>query len=75
MKAPKLLLLAAVIIPMHVGGTTELQAQRRQTIRLTTMVPRGSSYHRSLQRMGEAWREASGGRIRLVIYAGGIQGG
>jgi len=25
--------------------------------------------------MGEAWREASNGRVRLIIYAGGIQGG
>jgi TRAP-type C4-dicarboxylate transport system substrate-binding protein len=60
---------------MLLGSPGELLGQRRQTIRLTTLVPRGSSYHRALQRMGEAWREASDGRIRLVIYAGGIQGG
>jgi TRAP-type C4-dicarboxylate transport system substrate-binding protein len=69
------LLLVALAIPLFAGTPAELQAQRRQTIRLTTLVPRGSSYHRALQRMGQAWREASDGRIRLVIYAGGIQGG
>jgi len=47
----------------------------KQRIKLTTLAPKGSSFHRSLQRMGEAWREASGGNIELIIYAGGIQGG
>jgi TRAP-type C4-dicarboxylate transport system substrate-binding protein len=47
----------------------------KHVIKLTTLAPKGSSYHRSLQRMGEAWREASGGGIDLVVYAGGIQGG
>ncbi len=46
-----------------------------QRIRLTTLAPRGHSFHRSLQRMGEAWRDASGGSIQLIIYPGGIQGG
>ena len=46
-----------------------------QRIRLTTLAPRGHSFHRSLQRMGEAWRDASGGSVELIIYPGGIQGG
>lgn len=45
------------------------------TVKLTTLAPKGSSYHRSLQRMGEIWRESSQGQVELVIYAGGIQGG
>jgi len=45
------------------------------TLKLTTLAPKGSSYHRSLQRMGESWRELSEGQVNLVIYAGGIQGG
>jgi TRAP-type C4-dicarboxylate transport system substrate-binding protein len=47
----------------------------KHVIKLTTLAPKGSSYHRSLQRMGETWREASGGAVELIIYAGGIQGG
>ncbi len=46
-----------------------------RVIKLTTLAPKGSSYHRSLQRMGEAWRSPAGGGVDLVIYAGGIQGG
>jgi TRAP-type C4-dicarboxylate transport system substrate-binding protein len=45
------------------------------TIKLTTLAPRDSSYHRALLRMGQAWRQASGGAVELIIYPGGIQGG
>lgn len=75
MKALKLLIPMLGLVSMSLGIATELTALQRLTIRLTTLVPRGSSYHRALQRMGEVWREVSGGRIRLIIYAGGIQGG
>lgn len=44
-------------------------------IKLTTLAPKGSSYHMALQRMGEAWRKASSGSVELIIYPGGIQGG
>jgi TRAP-type C4-dicarboxylate transport system substrate-binding protein len=63
-----------------IGGLTlaaaadDLRAAK-QVIKLTTLAPKGSSYHRSLQRMGETWRQASGGSVDLIIYAGGIQGG
>ena len=60
------LAIALAVGPLHAAPVT---------IKLTTLAPKNSSYHRSLQRMGEAWRAASGGTVELVIYAGGIQGG
>ncbi len=65
-------LLAALLL-MSAVSPDGLHAFQR--IRLTTLAPRGSSFHRSLQKMGEAWRDASGGSIELIIYPGGIQGG
>ncbi len=44
------------------------------TIKLGTMAPSGSTWHQRLQEMGERWAEASGGRVRLRIYPGGVQG-
>jgi TRAP-type transport system periplasmic protein len=44
-------------------------------IRLGTLVPKGSSYYRQLQAMGEAWRTASNGAITLTIYPDGSMGG
>ena len=44
------------------------------TVKLGTLAPNGSTWHESLKEMGERWAEASGGRVKLRIYAGGTQG-
>lgn len=44
-------------------------------IRLTTLVPKGTSYEKTLQRMRSEWSDISQGEVRLTIYPGGIQGG
>src|SRR5207249_1407900 len=37
--------------------------------------PTGTSYHKSLQSMGEQWRTAANGAVKLTIFPGGTQGG
>jgi TRAP-type transport system periplasmic protein len=39
-------------------------------IRLGTLAPQGTSYHRILQEMGERWRVATNGRVQVTVYAG-----
>jgi len=39
-------------------------------IRLGTLAPQGTSYHRILQEMGERWRVATNGQVQLTVYAG-----
>lgn len=41
-----------------------------QRIRLGTLAPQGSSYHRILQEMGEQWRLKTNGAVQLTVYAG-----
>jgi TRAP-type C4-dicarboxylate transport system substrate-binding protein len=41
-------------------------------IKLATLAPRGSSYHKALLEMGQKWRQSG---IALTIYADGVQGG
>ena len=53
------------------AGTT-LGAER---IKLATLAPTGSSFHKSLLAMKDAWRKASNGGVDLVIYADGKLGG
>lgn len=53
---------------------TAAQGAPPQRIRLGTLAPQGSSYHRILQEMGEKWRTASSGSVQLVTYAGGTMG-
>ena len=44
-------------------------------IKLGTLAPAGTSYHKSLLAMGEKWRKISDGAIQLVVFPGGTQGG
>lgn len=51
------------------------RAQEAVKIRLATLAPKGSSYHRALQEMGEKWRQAQGTGSTFTIYTDGTQGG
>ena len=44
-------------------------------IKLATLAPKDSSFHKSLQAMGEKWRQSSGGAVTLTIFTDGTQGG
>jgi TRAP-type transport system periplasmic protein len=44
------------------------------TLKLGTLAPQGSTWHSLLKELGEKWGEASGGKVKLKIYAGGTQG-
>jgi len=50
-------------------------AQRSVRINLGTLAPKGSSYDQCLREMGEAWREASNGKVKVNVYPGGALGG
>lgn len=44
-------------------------------LRIGTLAPRGSIYHRTLLEVGQAWRRAEGDEAGFTVYAGGSQGG
>jgi TRAP-type transport system periplasmic protein len=44
------------------------------TIKLGTLAPQGSSWHDLLKELAQRWEQASGGQVRLRVYAGGAQG-
>lgn len=43
-------------------------------VRLGTLAPKGSSYYKHLQAMGEKWRQAPAGGVLLTIYPDGTMG-
>jgi TRAP-type C4-dicarboxylate transport system substrate-binding protein len=49
-------------------------AARADTIKLATIAPQDSPYYEVLRDLGAAWARASGGRVELRIYAGGVAG-
>jgi TRAP-type transport system periplasmic protein len=65
--------LAAAVIATN-SCPVATAAAARVRIKLATVAPRDSSYHRSLLEMGEQWRKASDGQVDLVVYPGGTQG-
>jgi TRAP-type C4-dicarboxylate transport system substrate-binding protein len=56
-------------------GAMPALAQEAVRIRLGTLVPKGSSYHRAMQEMAERWKKAQGGSGTFTIYTDGTQGG
>ncbi len=62
-----LALLALGLGPLHA-------ADKPIRLKLGTIAPAGTSYHKALQAMGEKWRKLSNGSVQLTIFAGGTQG-
>jgi TRAP-type C4-dicarboxylate transport system substrate-binding protein len=44
-------------------------------LRIGTLVPKNSLYHRQLMEIGEAWRSSQGGSGKYLVYPDGSQGG
>ncbi|HYD54105.1 MAG TPA: TRAP transporter substrate-binding protein DctP [Gemmatimonadaceae bacterium] len=63
----KILLVAAL-------AAISTSARAQVTIKLGTLAPQGSTWHDLLKELGQRWEQASGGQVKLRIYAGGTQG-
>jgi TRAP-type C4-dicarboxylate transport system substrate-binding protein len=63
----KRLLVLALALPLAAAAAPV-------TVKLGTLAPAGSAWHEALKDMAQRWEEASGGQVRLRIYAGGTQG-
>lgn len=44
-------------------------------LRIGTLVPKNSLYHRQLMEISEVWRAAQGGNAKYLVYTDGSQGG
>lgn len=51
------------------------RAVERKSTKLATLVPKGSSYHKALLAMGEAWKSGPDGGAPVTIYPDGTMGG
>jgi TRAP-type transport system periplasmic protein len=75
---PRRLALAASLLLAAVssGGLAAppAEAQARTIIRMATLVPEGSTWHVILKDAAEQWKQASGGRITVRLFPGGVAG-
>jgi TRAP-type C4-dicarboxylate transport system substrate-binding protein len=72
---------AGRIFALVLGGalagcsSSGIAAEKKALLKLGTLVPTGTSYHKSLLAMREKWRAASGGAVDLTIFPDGKLGG
>lgn len=67
---------ATVCLVVILGAATAsaFAGERPFRIKIGTIAPHGSIYHRSLLEMGEKWRRSQGSTAKFTVYAGGSQG-
>ena len=64
----------AVLLGCSLGAAVPALAADKQ-LRIGTLVPKNSLYHRQLMEIGEVWRAAQGGNAKYLVYPDGSQGG
>jgi TRAP-type C4-dicarboxylate transport system substrate-binding protein len=64
--------LSALATALAVAGGAN--AADPAVLKIATVGPKGSIYHRVLQETGEAYRAATGGRGRVIVYTDSVQG-
>ena len=70
----KSFLQVCLVVCFFCAQTPSWSAPDKQ-LRLGTLAPKNSLYHRQLMEVGEVWRNAQGGNAKFVVYPDGSQGG
>ncbi|MDH5287257.1 MAG: TRAP transporter substrate-binding protein DctP [Betaproteobacteria bacterium] len=68
-------LLASRFVALVAGLVIATAAEAQVVVKLGTIAPEGSVWGDALQRVARSWKEASGGKVELRIFAGGVLGG
>lgn len=67
---PLVTLIVALLACLAPGAA----AAQQVVVKMATLVPEGSSWQLILKEMGDKWKSASGGRVTVRLYAGGVAG-
>lgn len=63
-------LVPAALLALSLAATSA----SAQVVKVAMLPPEGSNWHAALKEMGEKWKTASGGKVQLRVYAGGVAG-
>ena len=66
--------LVALAAALAVWLEGHAQAQAPLVVRMATLVPDGSSWFQILKETAERWKQASGGRVSVRLFPGGVAG-
>ena len=64
----------AALLVMFAVAVLPASAQAVVTIKMATLAPEGSTWHKALVKMSEEWSTITNGEVELKIYAGGVVG-
>ena len=67
-------LMGSLVILALAALPAGLLAQRPFIVKMATLAPEGSPWHQVLQEIRQDWRDITGNKVRLRIYAGGTAG-
>jgi TRAP-type C4-dicarboxylate transport system substrate-binding protein len=68
----KILAWTLIVVALHPMVPTAQEEKKQKVVKLATLAPSQSPWHMILQDMGEEWKKASGGKLKLVIYTEGM---
>lgn len=63
-------ILSVCVYTLALGATPAFS----QVIKLGTVAPEGSPWHEAMLEVAQKWKELSGGKVTVRIYAGGVAG-
>lgn len=66
-----LALAASCLVMLCLPGRVDA---RKVKVKLATLAPKGTAFHRILETLGNRWTELSEGQVKLKIYPGGVAG-
>lgn len=70
----RMLTLSLTLLGLGTGAQNLVGQDQTIVIKLATLAPRGTVWHDLLLEMGDQWARASGGRVELRVYPGGVAG-
>jgi TRAP-type C4-dicarboxylate transport system substrate-binding protein len=62
------------VLPALVVAAVAATTHAQTPLKLAHLLPEGTIWDKNLKQMGEEWKEATGGRVSVTVYAGGSQG-
>jgi TRAP-type C4-dicarboxylate transport system substrate-binding protein len=65
---------AVIALAAFAAAILSASPAQAQVLKLATLAPEGSPWHDIIVDIGESWKAASGGRITLRVYPGGVAG-
>jgi len=67
-------IMRGVLVCGLISAAYAQQAKARLEIRMATLAPQDSAWYRVMEKMGQDWKDISGGSVKLSILPGGVVG-